>query len=119
MLDKISIDTTNTEENEIDKKLFSHLEKEDADKVKELIQKYERDKEPTEKQINDDIQKQIYSEYLGVQDNMQKEEILSFLSNSIQSKETGGDIEAILEKHLLDKISMRKIFLLFISIINQ
>ena len=69
-------------------------------------QKYERDKEPTEKQINDDIQKQIYSEYLGVQDNMQKEEIFSFLSNSIQSEETGGDIEAILEKHLLDKISI-------------
>ena len=69
-------------------------------------QKYERDKEPTEKQINDDIQKQIYSEYLGAQDNMQKEEILSFLSNSIQSEETGGDIEAILERHLLDKISI-------------
>ena len=69
-------------------------------------QKYERDNEPTEKQINDDIQKQIYSEYLGAQDNMQKEEILSFLSNSIQSEETGGDIEAILERHLLDKISI-------------
>ena len=58
-------------------------------------QKYERDKEPSEKQINNDIQKQIYSEYLGVHDNIQKEEILSFLSNSIQSEETGGDIEEL------------------------
>ena len=42
LLDKISIDTTSREENEIDKKLFSHLEKKDAAKVKELIQKYDK-----------------------------------------------------------------------------
>ena len=69
-------------------------------------EKYELNSNPTEKQINDDIRKQIFSEYLGVHDNIQKEEILSFLSNTIQSEETGADIEATLEKHLLDKISI-------------
>ena len=34
------------------------------------------------------------------------EEVLSFLCNSIQRKDTGEDIETTLEKHLLDKISI-------------